>query len=375
MSQTIMSLIDFAFGEGGSIDEPVAVLAVHAFSPSPHGHGGERRSHQLDTLFKLIPCCISVSMDFPTRKHGYSRFISWFIKGLLYVASNPWRGSVLGIRNIIRLGCLYDCAQRIVKKYDPKRVLVETTALNLELLHIFNHLGCEVVAFPQNLDAFVPGRPLKKTFFRGIKYELNALKSAVMVAAISHEETVFLRWCGLNAHWLRYKSVVSSLPIGSSVINSIPGRFYLTMGSAFNIPTKQGFDHLMERIAPTLDAVLVVVGRDIQVPSTGNFKNTMILGEVSEADLHALAKAALAILVFQPPTSGALTRIEDLRHYAGGGIIVNYDAWRSAFDFDNVFICADPIVSGCLDRGKASEVIFENSINAFLAVLGKDSQY
>jgi hypothetical protein len=241
----------------------------------------------------------------------------------------------------------------IPKAREGDFILWETTKMEYSfVVPFFKKLGYTVVAIPHNIESLVPGQVsaiTKKASPYWLFDEINILKECSAVFVISKEETLILRQCGIKAEYLPYYPTrevldmllrIRSLRMKREVEEKTKKRI-LMIGSAVNPPTKQG---MKDRIAyfkkedsSICDILVAGYGTESLKSLAENIPNLSFLGEISDDALFQIFTEIDAILIQQPPTSGALTRIiESL--IAGVPVLVNFDGARNYFDMNGVHL-------------------------------------
>jgi hypothetical protein len=194
--------------------------------------------------------------------------------------------------------------------------------------------GHHVVATPHNLEALVR-EPDGAPRFSGVEPELRALARADEVFCISEEEAWLLRTLGIPASCLPYFPPAAVheelLRIRSVRAGRPPGRRWLMLGTAGNVPTRIG---MMEGLTwlgglvPDVPLDLDVVGfgtEGLHLPSAP--RSFVFHGAVSPAKLSELMSSCRGVVVHHAPTSGALTRLVECA-VAGIPVVANADATK-----------------------------------------------
>ena len=152
------------------------------------------------------------------------------------------------------------------------------------------------------------------------------------------EETWLLQLIGVNAEALLYQlpsavkeqcQQVKELRMESSK------DYYLMLGSAINPPTRIGMEEVLrewDRAKP-----LVVAGFGTEQLKQYGFSNIQIVGSVNDEKLLDLQLHCKALIVNQPATTGALTRIEEFLA-AGIPIYANENSVRSYRQRHEIYI-------------------------------------
>ena len=127
-----------------------------------------------------------------------------------------------------------------------------------------------------------------------------------------------MRLYGVNAYYLPYYPAKECrewlLGIRSVREQKEPKekRTFLVIGSAINAPTAIGMQQLvdyMEKLRLNVELRIGGYGTAQHIHIQNDYKNVVLLGELSQKQLTQEMIECDAILINQPPTTGALTRI------------------------------------------------------------------
>ena len=103
----------------------------------------------------------------------------------------------------------------------------------------------------------------------------------------------------------------------------------MLLGSASNYPTRKGMQVLLDYAARKhLPFDLGVAGYRTEALSVPQQSGIRFYGTVKNEELDKILEETDAVLVYQPPTTGALTRVPEML-VAGIPVFVNFDAGRS----------------------------------------------
>ena len=116
-------------------------------------------------------------------------------------------------------------------------------------------------------------------------------------------------------------------------------REYLILGSATNPPTKIGMQQLIDyfSLQNNLSFVIHVAGYNTEILKYKKNLQIQNHGTISKEDLLYLLINVDGIIINQPTTSGALTRIVENR-IAGIPIYANFGAARDFYNLSDIYI-------------------------------------
>lgn len=319
------------------------LLYHRIFKPNPWGHGGEKRAAQLQEFydregvevseFFLGKRKITLSMVFKSVKtifksHGF--IFPPLKKYILYIRSVAW--------NIITF-------EQYLKTNSSLFVWESTRDFFYFLPYIAKNKGKRIIAFPHNLESLVPGVKSLVTDKKspaGFDKEIEVLKSCDAVFTISREEQWLLFLFGVKAYYLPYYPptqvynnlfIVRSRRIGRKRTNKV-----LMIGSALNSPTENGMRQMIEfwkNMPATIE--LRVAGYGTSKVLSSRSDNVIIVGELEQEQLDNEMVSADCLIVHQPPTTGALTRIVEFL-IAGVPVLANSASARSYWGYDGLYV-------------------------------------
>lgn len=304
------------------------------------GDGGSKRSVQIRSVLsdndiayeeesfllpKGVPVCNLIKWSF--RAIGFLRKyyplkvkrFSEYIKLIKYYA--------------LRIPVVYD-------RYKNQEVVFlweNTTDKNL--LYLMRATGNKVIGLPHNVESLV----LNGTT-GALASEVENLKLCDAVFVISKEETWLLRLLGIKADYFPYYPVKDSASFLLSVRKKREGRQtgpnkrFLLLGSATNRPTRIGMQTFLDYLGTVSSSFqLYVAGYGTESLCIPETTNIIFQGAISNDLLYRDLCEIDAVLVYQPPTTGALTRIIEML-VAGIPVFVNFDGARNYYNMEGVFI-------------------------------------
>ena len=292
------------------------VLYHSIYAPNPSGHGGEKRSCQLQEWhtksgIELIPLELKPQEHLSIASLWHSFWLMLCVYGC-----QGWKSLYIFMRHVKNLSLIYS---QIVDFFQTKNADIFYWESTRDVWYILPYLAKkynkQVVAFPHNLEALVGGQT--STIFswnaeQRFAREMAVLRACERVYAISNEETWLLQLMGVNAEALLYQ-----LPTAiKEQCQKVKERrmesskdYYLMLGSAINPPTRIG----MEEVLREWDSAkpLVVAGFGTEQLKQYESGEVQIVGGVNDEELLDLQLHCKALIVNQPATTGALTRIEE----------------------------------------------------------------
>lgn len=335
----------------------MTVIHHSIYQANPYGHGGEKRSAQLQEYFAGKGDDVS-SLGFDLK---VALKFSYIIKALYWVLKifgvGAWKNQYVFLRYIKHVAIWLPQLEKYFSQVDVTTFYWESTRDTYYILpYIARKYNKKIVAFPHNLESLVPNQ--QSSLFRydielAFKRELEVLGICDEVYCIASEESWLLRLWGVNASLLPYlppREMQKQLGEIKEKRNEVAQEYYLILGSAINPPTLQGMIELLDNLKKTTIPVVVAGYQTEQLQSYAS-ATLQIKGTVSQEELLELMLGAKALLINQPPTTGALTRIEEFLQ-AGIQVMVNEASIRSYWNRDGVTLYHSiRDLVGLLDKG------------------------
>jgi len=224
----------------------------------------------------------------------------------------------------------------------------DTLTTNAALIPIAKYLGIKISILPHNLESLVPTQvsPFTgKTSPDWFLEEIKLFKLCDSIRVIAREEQWMLQCFGVDdVGFLEYEPQLEEAQVSNVVTAraSSPKTQFMVLGTAHNPATKLGMEKLIAFLdGQVSDSEINVIGGGTEdlLPTTKN-PNIRILGFLSDADITEYYKTAKACLIYQVPTSGALTKIPELLRM-GIPIITNEMGSRSYWNLENIYVYSD----------------------------------
>jgi len=313
------------------------------FSPDIFGHGGNKRTAQINELL------INANINF--REAKFSPFVPagknflLYLKGIIYN-----RDLKAGFKNNYAIGRYIRQFETYVKNIRPNFFILESTSeYNILLFEVLHNNNIPIIALPHNIESLAYG--FKSSFSnlkspRWLFEELRYLEYCKKIFSISREEHWLLSCTGLNASYLPYfptfelERYLLKIRSQKQFIEKKKNqnKKILLLGTFYNKPTLNGYIELIKNLKNYNDFEIIVAGFGAE-KLNGMFveKNVEVLGSVKNERLKNLIIECDYGIIHQEPSSGSLTRIPELL-LAGLPLILNVHAARSNFDIKGLKI-------------------------------------
>ncbi len=308
------------------------------FKLDPFADGGSKRSVQIREL--LNSRGIQYMNDPFELPKNVSRLqlVNWSFRAIFFIQKHHPE-KVRSLSKLFKLIKYYALRIPIViDKYKDQDVdfLWENTN-DRNMLYLLKATGHRVIGMPHNIESLVHSKSAK-----ALEKEVANLKHCDVVFAISKEETWLLRLLGLNAHYLPYfppkdvESFLGSIRKKRGLRESNQNKRFLLLGSATNIPTRSGMQSLVDYSAKKdLPFDLLVAGYGTESLRKVKHSRITFLGTLSNEELGRALVETDGVIIYQPPTTGALTRIPEML-LAGVPVFSNFDANRNYFGVNGI---------------------------------------
>lgn len=334
-----------------------AVLRLSMYVPKEIGHGGMKRTAQIDEILKnrgirVFDLCNLTYPKFYKDKIKYSFFgIRLLIKYNRFKLSKSRikEGQLIGYT----LYTLENQLKDVRLNYTVSSFIWEFTWPKYWYIPLLvKKTGLKIIGLPHNLESLV--------------YSQKSYKTPSLISpSWLDEEIQYLGWCdelftiSREEQWLLSllleKIEVKFLPYFATKMvfknllkirdlraNEKLSNHIMILGSAVNPPTLKGLRQLKEYIKnEKIDSFnFDFVGFSMSYLTEENEKlpdNIKIFDNVPYNILENKLSKALCVLIYQVPSTGALTKIYELQ-LAGVPIIVNSHGARSYFNKKGVLI-------------------------------------
>lgn len=203
----------------------------------------------------------------------------------------------------------------------------------------------KVIAYPHNIESLVPDYSINSPTLKQRQFirEMEVLRMCNEVQSISRFDNSLMQLMGVNSMFFRYlppsefKNYLQR--IKTQRVNKVEKNRYLILGTAHNPPTRKGMIYLIDKINQmsfTEDIQFIFAGYGTeQLKQFLNSPSIQIKGSLSKEDLETEMIYCTALLVYQPSTTGALTRISEFL-VAGIPVFVNAEAAHSHYEMEGV---------------------------------------
>ena len=309
------------------------------FILDPFSDGGSKRSVQIRELLSQNGIPFTDDLFALPKNVSWTQLVKWTIRAISFIRRYYPKGTIKSLRRYIWLVKYYALRIPVVldKYKDQKVAFLWENTNDRDMLYLLKATGHQVIGLPHNIESLVKDRSIK-----ALDKEVFNLRRCDAVFAISKEETWLLRLLGLNAHYLPYyppqeaQSFLLSIFRKRESRDSNPVKKYALLGSATNTPTRLGMQALVDYASTQeLPFVLMVAGYGTESLREVAHSRISFMGTLSNDDLEKLLVEIDGMIIYQPPTTGALTRIPEML-LAGIPIYANFDAARNYFNISDI---------------------------------------
>lgn len=319
------------------------------FVSDPFGDGGAKRSAQIEELLQRSGVeyvndgfVLPKGMPFFTRLH-------WLFAGMRLVLCDFSCSEIRSLGNMIRMAKYFGLRIPIFGNYVESDVVFlneDTTSGAFGYPYLARSIRKKMIAVPHNLESLCcDGVDMQSGKLRPswLSEDIHRLKLCDAVFCISKEETWLLQIHGVNAQYLPYYPPREAedylLRIRKMRDLRTPNEVhkFLVLGSANNTPTRKGMEEVLDYLCSfeKLPFEIHVAGYRTEWLKKIDHPQLFYHGTMSNEALEKLLVEADALIINQPATSGALTRIVE-HLIAGIPVMASFGAARDYFQEPNV---------------------------------------
>ena len=328
------------------------IIRYTKFANNPHGDGGSKRSLQVEEYWKQQGAEFIDEKFLLPKKYTKLQAIQWCVRAIRFIAQHVGWNKFPRLKD--KFNAVLTYALRLPAIYDKYKgqdvVFLWENTNDVAALYLMKAAGAKVIGYPHNLESLVPTQ-IDALSHKKAPYwlyeEVERLKLCDEVYAISKEETWLLQLFGVNAMYYPYyppkevKRMLLDIKSKREAYhqNTTQEKSYLILGSATNPPTRMGMQRLLDYFdnEKDRDYEIHVAGYNTESLTLKDDSAIMNYGTVKTEELEELLISTDGIIIYQPTTSGALTRIVENR-IAGIPIYANFGAARDFYNLPDVHV-------------------------------------
>jgi hypothetical protein len=292
-------------------------LHIAAFDDRVRQHGGVRRSAQLRE--RALADGAEV-IDFPrSRLTAAAMLVRAPLSTLRVSAITLALGlRFLSLRGVIATLVYGTWLHAQLRRRGWPHVHLETApGVPIILGLVLASLRESFTAYPHNIEFMVPYQRLRefRSHVGAIDAELRIMRHAREIFTISSFDSLVLHCFQLEAvRVLPYEPATGNRAALAAIARTraagVMSDFILIIGSTMNPPTRIGIERLLMLIAAEQEnRSFVLVGFGTEALTSLAPPNVEVRGSVAQGELDSLMSRCAAMLIYQPPTSGMLTRM------------------------------------------------------------------
>lgn len=323
------------------------IVRYTKFEHNPHGDGGSKRSAQIEEHWRSKDAeFVDEKFELP-KQYSKVQAIQWVCRAIIFIGRNVGWKQYRGIKDKFQAILTYALRLPVVfDKYNGQRVtfLWENTN-DVAPLYLMKAAGAKIIGYPHNLESLVPTQCDPVTHKQAPYWlydEIERLKLCDEVYAISKEETWLLQLFGVNAKYYPYyppkeiEQELLEIKKQRDARKKNEKKQYLILGSATNPPTRMGMQKLIDYFEQQHDVNYTIHVAGYNTESL-NVSGDAVCnhGTVNPEELEELLINTDGIIIYQPTTSGALTRVVENR-IANIPIYANFGAARDFYNLPDV---------------------------------------
>lgn len=328
------------------------IVRYTKFPDNPRGDGGAKRSAQIKEYWLQRGVEFIDEKFLLPKQYSTWQAIKWVCRAFAFITCKVGWKHYCTIEDKYRALLTYALRLPVIyDKYKGKDItfLWENTN-DVPSVFLMKATGAKIIGLPHNLESLVPTQRDNVTHKCApywLYEEIERYKMCDEVYCISKEETWLLQLFGVNAKYYPYyppKEIEQELLAikEKRATYKSKGKHYLLLGSATNPPTRMGMQNIIDCFEQLGDVnyTIHVAGfrtETLSVPADSKIVNH---GTVSNEELERLLIQTDGLIIYQPTTSGALTRIAECR-VAGIPVYANFGAARDYYNLPDVHVYAN----------------------------------
>ena len=326
------------------------ILHHSRFEPKNFGHGGERRTSQIIQFY--INNGFEVQSISLNPKNHYR--IKYLFKSLLLLISVYRLGNWYSLKRLLKwwkyIYQIYPSLENIFKS-EAEIFAWESTMDSFSFLpYLAKKSGKKVYAFPHNIESLVKEEKSSitgKSSPFGYHEEIHAYKICDKVYCISKFDQQLLKLFNVDSILFPYKPTNELEKYLESIKNRRKTMYgnsqqlknFLIAGTAFNPPTRIGMNTLLNWLNKfaTNEFRFAVAGYGTEMfKQEVKNENIKLLGSLSQDELQNEMLRCDALLVYQIPTTGILTRVIEF-NIAGIPVFINSEAAYNFLEMNDIY--------------------------------------
>ena len=320
------------------------------FIANPFGHGGERRTTQILEFYKnngyeIEPLILTQKFHFK---------LHYLLKSLVVLVNVYGLKDWYSIKRFLKWWKkIYELLPALEKSFetDAEIFVWESTSDSFYFLpYVAQKMGLTVFAYPHNIESLVRNQQSSitgKFTPYGYSGEIKIFRNCDKVFSIAQFDNQLLLLFDINTELFSYYppelvvqqlSEIKKARLNKKEESSI--KRYLIVGTVHNPPTRLGMEKLIQwlNINPIENAYFVIAGYGTEMLlDLAKHQSIRVLGSLTQQEMENEMIACDALLVYQIPTTGVLTRVVEC-NLAGIPVIINVEAGLNFVGIEGVNI-------------------------------------
>lgn len=315
------------------------IVVIRDWNSSQVGHGGQRRSAQIEELLRELD--ININLQFWLTSRGSYR--TWPTPNRLFNIVRKSGLKVYRMYDLFRMLPYVDVVSRIAREIREGDIVIVESTRGYLLPRIVSEKRARVIVAPHNIESFAGYYPPLCSLdrARSLSREAYFLKSHRCIT-ISDVDQAILYSLGVESHLWKYaptKEQKRHLAGIRAKRDRSKQELVTLIGTATNPPTVRGMQEFIDEfIHLPIPKRLVVAGFGTHVLNVRDPSRVDLLGTVSEEQLADLLLRTKASIVYQTSGSGQLTRVAE-NLFAGVPTVGNTFALRGYAHLKGVYAC------------------------------------
>lgn len=325
------------------------ILHHSRFAPKPFGHGGERRTTQIKEYYNSRGFELESLIITPQKHFSISHFVKSFKILHKVYGLKKWKSLRRFMKWWLYMYRILPCLENYFKQETEIFIWESTLEVNYYLPYVAKKYGKIVYAYPHNIETLVTEQHSNISGLdspNGFTDEIKALGNCDKVFTISVFDNQLLCLFGVNTEYWAYEAPVdvqqflNDIKLKRQIIRRNEIKRFLMLGTAYNPPTRMGMEMLIEILnkSEIKNVRFIVAGFGTEILKEKSHNSVVeIKGALTDKELENEMLRCDALLVYQKPTTGALTRVSEFLT-AGIPVVLNIESAHSFFDKEDLYI-------------------------------------
>jgi hypothetical protein len=304
-------------------------------------HGGFKRCQQIKSIIERSVPHVTETMYQIKREGSFNLIVFMKMMVVALIGRVP-------LNDLIKCALFFSFLDVKFSKNQPRVIVSDYVNSISKYIWIYcNHRKIKYVCSIHNIEYLIAGSVGSKEAIREFWSQNRSIHASNFVVSISQFDSYVSGIVGAKSVYLPFSSCSSDIKIAERIssLRKIQNKNkikikVLILGTVLNVPTRKGVANLLDNISTWCPENFLVkvagYGTDLFFDST---ERVEILGPLTEESLNKLLVEVDCCLIYQPPTSGFITKLDFLGR-CGIPLFINknyfYDSNQGFFFYDSL---------------------------------------